>query len=294
MKSEPRHQSQKSRATFMALVLGLSAIWTVAGPVEMSLSAERDDLSICQGSNLVATHQDPGGSDPCPGIRPGAWISSSVGRCTINFIFSDKRSMFAGTAGHCVKRVGEKISATAPDITIGRVALRINRGYYRDFALIAIKRKLWSRVDPKACAWGGPVGLAVGTQDDLAEVRHMGYGYGLGYVPGTESGQPATYARRGVAPRLSDPEKIHFLGVVSPGDSGSGAYLKDGRALGVITVLEASLSSSEGVRGTVGGGRLDFLLELASKRMRRPIHLVNADGTLVTPKPRNVQEVGTQ
>ena len=265
----------------LALVLVTASLAVLAGshsPAEASPS----EGSSCRLHLLGA---QTGGTldDPCPGIRPGAWIESSQGRCTINFIFSDKRRIYAGTAGHCVKP-GEVVNSLSLERPIGRVAFRVKRSYFHDFALIAVYPELQAEVDSEACSWKGPTDIASGPQPDLSEVRHMGYGYGLGYVPTTERGQPLTYARRGIAPHLKDPGEMHFVGTVAPGDSGSGAYLADGRALGVITVLEASVSTWDGVQGSVGGGRLDALMKLVSHRMGNPLYLVTSDGRLVSPR----------
>lgn len=260
------------------LSFALTILGVTLGPLP-SAAASHPDSKVCVSATLIGSSNDAPGQDPCPGIRPGAWISTSRGRCTINFIFSDRSRLFAGTAGHCVKKVGESVSSVSLHDNIGRVAFRIKRGFYRDFALIEIHRKLAEEVDPNACVWGGPTGIAEGPQADYSRILHMGYGYGLGYIPTTDNPQSITYARRGVAPQIEDPRQMHFLGLVSPGDSGSGAYLEDGRALGVITVLGASVSP-DGARGVVGGGRLPYLMHLASRRLHRPIYLVTADGAL--------------
>lgn len=272
----------RRKLTRWALVVLAGASALAIAPAPSSRAAIH--AGGCRPTVLIgSTDLDPVGEDPCPGIRPGAWVEGSVGRCTVNFIFSDGKRLMAGTAGHCVKKVGEVVSSVSLHRDIGRVVYRIRKSFFKDFALIGVYPELWSDVDPEACVWGGPTGIASGPQSEYSEIRHMGYGYALGYVPMSENAQPLTYARRGIAPHLDDPEQMHFLGTVAGGDSGSGAYLADGSALGVITVIEASVSTSDGVRGLVGGGRLDFLMGMASRALRRPLYLVTANGGLAGP-----------
>lgn len=222
----------------------------------------------------------PAVASPEEQVRPGSRIAGSRGRCTINFVFSDRSSLYAGTAGHCVRQ-GESIYSYALGRALGRVVFKIHEGYYRDFALIEIYPELRSRVDPAAGAVPGPTRIAAKNIQEPTEVQHLGYGYGLGYIPWTDERQPVTYVRRGLALSLDDPRELHFLGAVAPGDSGSGAYLPDGAALGVITVAEVEISTDEGAKGTVGGGRLRPLLRAAASDLGVPIYLVTTDGSLV-------------
>ena len=262
-----------------------------ASPVHAASDATHLEERSCAGLADVA-------SSPCPGLRPGSWISTeSRGRCTANFVFTDKKELFLGTAGHCVQKVGEPVLSRSMGVIFGKVTYRTrparpaeskdappSMAFDHDFALIQVFEKYRDFVDPQACAWGGPVGLFTGRRIDMTEVRYMGFGTGLGSIPGTDESQPLTYARRGEAPEISDPGAFRFIGPATPGDSGAPVLLEDRLALGIATVTGISLTvdpAGTSLNGTVGGGRLPTLMKDASTEMDRPIFLVTADWRLV-------------
>lgn len=247
----------------------------------LALAAAPAGASVVEGAaSCPASPGSRQGQPSCEFVRPGSRIAGSNGRCTINFIFSDRSNLYAGTAGHCVRK-GESIYSFTLQRALGRVVFKLHDSYYRDFALIEIYPELKPHIDPAAGLVPGPTGIAGNSDEGPTEVQHLGYGYGLGYVPATDERQPATYARRGLALSLQDPRELHFVGAVGPGDSGSGAYLNDGSVLGVITVAEVEVSTANGARGTVAGGRLRPLLRAADRALGSQIYLVTSDGALV-------------
>lgn len=161
----------------------------------------------------------------CPGIRPGAPISTPVGGCTMAWILTDGQDLYGATAGHCA-RVGDTIDLRGGP-AIGRMVYSQDQPIGEDFGVFRIFDGVRDMVDPEMCAWGGPSGTFTG--DGSRVVRHFGFGIGPGTLPWTR-------ARSGALTHFND-AAFGFAGWVMPGDSGSPARLGDGQALGVITDL---------------------------------------------------------
>src|SRR5436853_3952524 len=59
----------------------------------------------CSLIPVPADDPAPVGTAGCPGVRPGGRVLTSVGDCTLNFLFrSPDGNRYIGTAGHCVSR----------------------------------------------------------------------------------------------------------------------------------------------------------------------------------------------
>lgn len=175
------------------------------------------DAQETSGESVVTT--------PCSGrISPGARISTPVGLCSLNFLYTDQNNVwYAGSAGHCFRATGERASISGIG-GIGTVVYRINSGVGSDFALIRIDSEDVGKIDPSMCHWGGP------TQDTASGhsvVRHYGYGVFYDMTPNTRARTGTTYS--------IGSSSFTFAGTVTSGDSGSGARLLDGEALGAIT-----------------------------------------------------------
>lgn len=250
-------------------------------------TAERGSLTLggraCRLLGVPAAA--PVGIAACPGVRPGAAVRSEAGLCTFNFLFagSDGRR-YIGTAGHCI--LGDGPAATnageilwapgtgpaARDAGGGRVgefAYAILEDP-KDFALVRLDPGV--AASPQVCHFGGPTGLNADLVSGPVLLQHYGQGLGLGL---------ALPARTSVALGMPSPDHVFAVGVVAPGDSGSGAITADGRAVGVITTLgvhAAGLGTSGVDAGTVGITRLGPQVSQAEGAMGIGLGLQTAPG----------------
>lgn len=193
----------------------------------------------------------------CPGIRPGAQVSSPLGGCTMSWILKDAQGIFYATiAGHCGE-VGDNIRLSSTGATIGQMIYSKDQPIGEDFGVFRIFSNFNNQVNATLCAWGGPTSVWSGAGGSHV-VRHFGFGLGVGSVP------PAR-ARTGALGYVS-PVAFTFTGVAMPGDSGSPARLASGEALGVITDLTSVRTPGTGplvpsdpflASGVVLGTRLD-------------------------------------
>lgn len=187
----------------------------------------------------------PVGNTPCPDVRPGAHISTSVDTGgTLNFLFkgSDGKC-YIGTAGHLLADEqtltwkGDGPTATIDDGTIiGRAAYATNyTGGADDFALIRLARGV--KADPAMCHWGGPTGLHTDVSSDPTVLRLYGNGQGI------SEGVPA---RTMLALTMIDETNVAAFGAVIFGDSGSPVISEDGRAVGFQYALGTTLPYAVG------------------------------------------------
>ena len=182
----------------------------------------------------------------------------SLRSCTVNFVFAspDNRSLYVGTASHCVSgmKVGDPLrvsgvadavlaycswgamegSATCAD-KIGDDKVTLDRAFPNDFALFRIDDADRAKVHPAVRHWGGPTGLA---GPPAARASVLTYGNSAARDAG-QRGVEAQDAREGYVTG-SDAwwTDVVLLGPSVPGDSGSPVLLADGRALGVVKTLD--------------------------------------------------------
>jgi hypothetical protein len=207
----------------------------------------------------------PVGTGPCPGVRPGAIVTSDAGQCTFNFLFNGSDGQrYIGTAGHCILGespvggdVGEEswapgqgpVARDGAGNRIGEFAYAILEDP-KDFALIRLDPGV--EASPQMCHFGGPTGTNAdqpGLQSPVV-LNHFGQGVGVGTV---------LPARSALALGMPDPDHVYAEGAVVPGDSGSGIISDDGRAVGVIVTVgihSASIGTGGIDAGTVGITRL--------------------------------------
>lgn len=193
------------------------------------------------------------------GIAPGALVVTSKGQCTLNFVYTDAAGrLYVGTAGHCVDRVGDRVSTPGVG-SFGTVVFM--RGGGMDFALIAVDEGKRARVSPAVARWGGPTGVAEDAETGTGDLVAL-YGYGLVYRE-TE----ATRARLGVIAR--DDAREYAMDAPSiNGDSGGPVLVKaTGEALGIVSALGSG-------GGTTWGPRVSYILSR--------LHEAGWDVTLVT------------
>lgn len=171
---------------------------------------------------------------PCPGVRPGAVVTSSAGQCTFNFMWRDPSgNRYMGTAGHCIIDDGERtwtfgagpVARDAQGQRIGEFVYAILQDP-RDFALIRLDPGV--SASPQMCHFGGPTGQNDDLTGGSVVLHHFGQGLALGdTVPG----------RTAVAKSMPDPDHVFADGAAIFGDSGSGAISADGRAVGVLVTI---------------------------------------------------------
>lgn len=240
-------------------LLALAALLAAGGAAPPSAGAAAPpSAGVIPGcrSPLTTSGSQPLISDPCPGIRPGALMTSPTG-CTMNFAFASGTDRYIGTAAHCVGGLGQSVSLSGEG-AIGTVAY-LGSPDGVDFALVKVSASKLGRVDPALCHWGGPTSLAIGFQDEPVVLDH----YGHGIVTGTLT---ATKARRGIGYAWSD-SVFYFAGAVAFGDSGSPAMTEGGKAAGVVVAI--------GPYGNVAT-RLDVAVQKASARLGVPLTLLTA------------------
>jgi hypothetical protein len=193
-------------------------------------------------------------------IHPGVQTVSPSGQCTANFIFYGVYDIFIGQAAHCTStdavtetngcvahslpygtlvRIG---GATRPGVLVYSSWITMqrtrvggeNRCNGNDFALVRIDKLDRGRVNPSIPFWGGPTGLAgsVGLGDSV-------YAYGNSSL---RAGITQLSPKTGIEVTDRYNGWYHTVYTVSPGisgDSGSAYLDPHGRALGVLSTIEA-------------------------------------------------------
>lgn len=178
----------------------------------------------------------PGNGGPCPGIRPGAQMTSPSG-CTFNFVFTDAEArLYIGTAGHCVNGVGERVEGAGLG-AFGTVVFALNEGVGNDFALIAIDADKYAQVTPAMCHWGGPTSGEPASPALGDALKQYGHGIALGQLQETRPREGALTLWRETSWRALAP--------ITNGDSGSPIMFATGEAMGVVTHLATEFSSGE-------------------------------------------------
>lgn len=205
----------------------------------------------------------PIGTGPCPGVRPGGFVVTDEGACTLNFLFRDRQGRrYIGTAGHCTLAAdGEQLwrgngpqARLADGSRFGEFVYAILMDPY-DFVLIAIDANVQAKA--KMCFFGGPTGINQDRTQEVTTLEFYGNGAGVGRSP--VGGEPTLPARSALAKDFQDPNVVIAYGPAILGDSGSGVISSDGRAVGalvgasaqgvVITRLMPQLKRAEGRMG---------------------------------------------
>lgn len=207
-------------------------------------------------------------------IRPGVLIHTPTRACPSNFLFArpDNTSLFLGTTAACMKDV-----PVGSVVTIGGFEALGFLAYsswetmeetgetdpdareYNDFAVVKIDESSRHLVNPTMLHYGGPVGLADGSEAALGSAVKT-------YTNDT-SQQGFVSGRAGDWALL-----VHQLPPTPPGAMGRGALTGDGRALGVVVNLGVVPAP-----GSNGVARLDTLMAYASEHAKLYMGLVTAD-----------------
>lgn len=215
----------------------------------------------------VANPVSVGGT--CPGVRPGAAISTRTGGCTMNFLFrgGDGRRYIA-TAGHCILRNHGRertwrpgkgpIARDRSGASIGRFRYAVYRGI-NDFALVRLRKGVTARA--RMCHFGGPTGINDSRGPLFVRLQFYGNGVLVGSL---------TPGRSAVALGMPDPRHVSATGPAAFGDSGAGVTTPDGRAVGVLITVGAHLGrvTTQGADvGLIGITRLTPQVERASQAL---------------------------
>ena len=251
---------------FAVLVASIAALGAVsASPAHAGLlgsgsggSASEADFTLggkpCKLIPVPAAA--PVGTGTCPGVRPGAIVTSDAGQCTFNFLYNGSDGeRYIGTAGHCIlgdSPVGGDVGEESWAPGTGPVARdgegnRIGEFAYailqdpKDFALIRLDDGV--QASPQMCHFGGPNGTNADQPSSPVVLNHFGNGLGVGSV---------LPARSALALGMPHPDHVFAQGAAVPGDSGSGVISSDGRAVGVLVTVGVH-SSSIGTDGVDAG-----------------------------------------
>ncbi|HVE91977.1 MAG TPA: hypothetical protein VNE62_06730 [Actinomycetota bacterium] len=250
---------------------------------------------------ITADHE--GSLAPCQGIRPGGALILQAGPfdfvyCSMAFIVTDGTDLYVSTAGHCVEdsldvpSLGERVAAHG----VGQFGTVVHQwcegqaanggcGAGTDFGLIRIDADKRSFVSASMCHWGAPSGMFTAHDDNLREIRHFGWGAGLGGADvGVRSGDvlvqpgnPATQARKGVGFIFSEPDFAVAETAAISGDSGSGVLVTE---LPTVPGLEQPQAKALGVMTHISAGglafiqRMDLSLARAGTEMGRSFNVV--------------------
>src|SRR5918995_2457545 len=176
----------------IAALGAVSASPAQAGPLGMGGGGSASEADFTLGGKpcklIPVPTAAPVGTGTCPGVRPGAIVSSDKGQCTFNFLFngSDGRQ-YIGTAGHCILGdsaigggdFGEESWAPgagpeardASGNRIGEFAYAILQDP-KDFALIRLDPSV--QANPGMCHFGGPTATNDQPPGGLVVLNHYG------------------------------------------------------------------------------------------------------------------------
>ena len=195
-------------------------------------------------------------------VQPGNQTYTDGAQCTSNFIFSDGGSTYIGQAAHCSGTGGntetngceagslpngtavEIEGASQPGTMVYNSWLAMQAAGEsdagacagNDFALVRLSAADAGQVNSSIPFWGGPTGLR--TTGTTAGEKVLSYGNSS-----LRFGVTALSPKEGASLGTSNGGWTHNVYTVTPGipgDSGSGFIDRDGKAFGVLSVLEAA------------------------------------------------------
>lgn len=184
----------------------------------------------------------PAAANAATKLQPGAYHETSVGACTLNFVYDGGGKTYLGTAAHCVKSVGQAVRDENGDV-FGRVALVGNEDSAKgDYALIKVDAEDVDRVSPRVKGIpNAPTGVTRPKQTAAGDLIGLS-GYGLGFG----ATQPTREWRSGVL-GFDDADEYTLTAPLIYGDSGGPlVHLASGRALGIVSRLCLGVCTDEG------------------------------------------------
>jgi hypothetical protein len=175
-------------------------------------------------------------------LQPGAISQTDVGRCTLNFAYTDGASTYLGTAAHCVSAVGQEVR-DADGAAFGDVAAVGNADQTAtDWAFIKVRPAALGRVSPRVKGHPQyPTGVTTAAQTSTGDLLQLsGFGLGFELLPLTQE------KRQGVL-ISDDPETYVTVAPLIFGDSGGPiVQVRTGRALGIVSRLCIGVCTEEG------------------------------------------------
>jgi hypothetical protein len=212
------------------------------------------------GSASAAPTWAPAASAP---VHPGVQTYTEGAQCTSNFVFFDSaNNVYIGQAAHCSGTGGNTetngcIAGTHPNGTPVEVdgasrpgtmvynswiAMQANNEsadgicYGNDFALVKLDPADAAKVNPSIPHWGGPVGIADTTAPGEKVLSYGNSSLRFG-ITQTSPKEGISLGNEGENDGWTHP--VYTLSPGIPGDSGSAFLNGDGKAIGVLSVLEA-------------------------------------------------------
>ena len=191
-------------------------------------------------------------------VHPGVMTFTSGAQCTANFVFTNGATVYLGQAAHCASTGGATDTngclagslplGTPVDVNgfTGKLAYSswlamhaahetdANTCAFNDLALIELPAAAVATTNPSVPFWGGPSGLGSGTN-----AGDQVYSYGNSEL---RLGLSPLSPKVGIS--LGDTgngwsTQVYTVTPGIPGDSGSGFMDASGRALGVLSTIEA-------------------------------------------------------
>ena len=195
-------------------------------------------LAACLTVFALAAGQAPSSAASDP-LQPGDYVGSSVGGCTLNFMYvgtaaANNGRVYLGTAAHCVKGVGETVVDQGGQ-AFGRVAFKGNENATADdYAFIEVFGNHVARVSPRMKGHTAypRLGFTTSSQTGFGD-QLVSSGYGVGF-----SVTNLTRERRPAVLTFDDASEYGTAGPFIFGDSGGPVvHQRTGRALGVVSRL---------------------------------------------------------
>lgn len=184
----------------------------------------------------------PAAASAAATIQPGAYHETSVGSCTLNFIYDGGGTTYAGTAAHCTSSIGQPVY-DIDGVQFGTVAFRGDENNTaRDYAFIKIDAEDLSRVSAAVKGYPQyPTGSTVPTDTASGDqIQLSGYGLGYGTTKQTQEGRKAIMG-------FDDTQTYDVTGPIHWGDSGGPlVHIATGKALGIVSRLCVGICSEEG------------------------------------------------
>jgi hypothetical protein len=193
-------------------------------------------------SVIVLALAAPAAASAATTIQPGAYHDTSVGSCTLNFIYDGGGTTYAGTAAHCTSSIGQPVF-DIDGVQFGTVAFRGDENNTaRDYAFIKIDPEDLARVSPAVKGYPQyPTGSTVPTNTNQGDqIQLSGYGLGFGTTKSTQEGRKAIMG-------WDDTATYDVTGPIDWGDSGGPlVHIATGKALGIVSRLCVGICSEEG------------------------------------------------
>src|SRR5215210_5937084 len=212
-------------------------------------------LISCAIATCVVALALPVAASAAVTLQPGAYHETSVGSCTLNFVYDGGGKTYLGTAAHCVSSIGEQVR-DHDGVVFGRVAFIGDQDTTaRDYAFIEVDPEDLGRVSAGVKGYPQyPVGFTTPTQTNIGDQIQLS-GYGLGFDT-----TQATQENRRAVMGFDDQSSYDVIGPIDWGDSGGPlVHIGTKRALGIVSRLCLGICSEEGptVQGILSDAAAD-------------------------------------